>query len=445
MISGDELLGKPVYKYFNIGERLNFDKSGYSFCHFFEVGIQKLNCKDSITPEKYYDAVVEKIYENFDEDAPCRHCSRCKEEIFEKRPVSFVTINTSGYCNSNCVYCSSHGILGEGYNPLDYLVEFHEKGAFKKDCLFDWGGGEPTLNPHFEKTVKWIYEHGYRQRINTNAILFSHETYNALLEGQCSVRISVDAGTEEVFRRVKGHEYYADVWKHIGKYCSVSDKVYIKYNIFHFNSEHIEADVFLDNCEKNCVKNIYVEAEHFSYGQIRNVGPLFFEEKELEFAKYLYKEGQKRGFHMLVADGFTDRQKNKTLEIPEKLVSNIDRESIKNGIICKTFATVNELIHAIDSREVLIWGAGNFGKLVYRRLQAAGQNIVAIIDSNEKIQGSESEIGKIISPVDAASRYKDAVVILATHGYADVIKVINEKNWAFWKENIYYLLIGKYC
>ena len=291
----ENYLGEKVYKCKCIGGRLNLDWKGYSFCHFFEVGSQKMEVDGRITPEKYLSEVAKKIEQNFLEDAPCRKCSRCSLQTYEKEQITFVTICTTKYCNSDCVYCNgSIADEGEGTNPLVEIKAFHEAGMFAENCLFDWGGGEPTLSPFFEETVCFLEKCNYQQRINTNAILFSNATYDALKRKKCSLRISVDSGTESIFKRVKGTNKYKEVWENIERYAQASDEVYIKYNIFHWNSDFEEADAFLDNCVKAGIKHIYVESEHNAYGKLNNVGPFFFGEQELKFAKYLYSEAQKR-------------------------------------------------------------------------------------------------------------------------------------------------------
>lgn len=112
------------------------------------------------------------------------------------------------------------------------------------------GGGEPTLNPYFEEAVDWISLHVYRQRINTNGIIYSYATEKAIAKGKASLRLSIDAGTYECFNRVKGHIKYQEVWDNIEKYRKSSAEVYIKYNICNYNSDLYEIDAFLKNVWK---------------------------------------------------------------------------------------------------------------------------------------------------------------------------------------------------
>lgn len=427
-----------------IGGRINYDGNGYSFCHFFEVDIQKMECQDLILTPELYDKEIERMVKrNANEDAPCRSCSRCRERENVSSKVTFVTINTSKYCNSNCVYCNSYGVEGEGTNPLQSMKMFKQENRFADNCLFDWGGGEPTLNPFFEECVNWVFANGYKQRINTNGILFSEATYKALKGKKASLRLSIDAGSKKVFQRVKGHCYYDEVWENIKKYCEVSDEVYVKYNIFHFNSEQEEADIFLDRCKEAGVKHIYVEAEHYSYGQNINVGPLYFGEKELAFAHYLFDKA-KRGFDVEVASGFSDRTKDKSPHIPMQLNSNLDETVLQGDILVETFATVSELIERIGNREILVWGCGNIGGKIFDGLYSR-KRLVAMIDSNVKKQGMlYRDSLPILSPEEAYEKYPDAVLILGAAEYADMLRIINRNMWKAWKGNIFYLLEAKW-
>ena len=441
----EDYIGKEVYVCDHIGGKLNIDVDTYSFCHRYEIGAQRIPCTGQLTPALYRAAVADKIEENFRETAPCRACSKCKKKVYVPTRLSYVVICGTWYCNSNCVYCwGSKGEQGQGISPLNKVKEYYEEGMFEQDCLFDWGGGEPTLTPGFGETVRWINNHGFRQRINTNGILYSEETEQALRDERCTLRISVDAGTKEMFCRVKGHDKYEEVWENIGRYASVSEEVYIKYNIFHWNSDLREADAFLDNCVKHNVKKIYVESEHNGYGKRNNVGPFFFREKELSFAKYLYTAAETREIHPYVASGFADRSSESKKCLPEVLNSNVDYEKIKNGIIPETFATVKELAEHVRSGEVVIWGVRIFGKKVKSSLEKFDVTINAFVDCNSSLQELRVEGLEVLSPEDAAKGYKDAYVILAGNNYESMVAQANANNWKQWKDKMFYLFPSKY-
>lgn len=282
------------------GTRLNLNPTTFSLCHEAQAGDRILGKIEELTPETYENSISELIEANKDENAPCHNCSKGKTCTFIKRKLVFVTVCPIEICNSRCIYCT--GYMGKKeYNPIPILEAFHQKNMFESDCLFDWGGGEPTLNHWFEETVEWIYQHRYKQRINTNAILFSNTAYNALKDNKASIRISVDSGSATGFEIMKGTGQYDNVWGNIKKYCEAGDEVYIKYNICNYNSDVEEIESFIRQCELAGVKNLIIDAEISAYQPQKNAGPFYFTVKEWEAAHYLKGIAERKGFKFISA------------------------------------------------------------------------------------------------------------------------------------------------
>lgn len=206
----EDYVGKTIKCCTYWGNRINFNSDNFSLCHEAEVGVYVMGKIEEFSRETYEKALLKHIKDINDGNSKCIECSKCKEHIIDN-DIKYVTINTSSYCNSECIYCNAHsGREGSGYNPIPLLNCIRD--YINPKCYFDWGGGEPTLNPFFEECIKWISENGYIQRINTNGIKFSEQTQNALREGRASLRLSLDAGSKECFSRVKGHDNYEEVW-----------------------------------------------------------------------------------------------------------------------------------------------------------------------------------------------------------------------------------------
>lgn len=352
-----EYEGKKVYNCkMHIGQRINYDFNGISFCHEMAIGnkpaeVSRISSFEAFSVENYYVKMKELIGLFQNPDYPCRKCPMCIQEEFHFQPITWVTINTSAYCNSSCVYCMSHfGKKGDGYDPTQSIMEFQELGLFDKDCLFDWGGGEPTQNPFFEKTVSMLVDLGYHQRINTNGIEFSNATYNALKQGKANLRMSLDSGSKECFIRVKGHEKYEEVWGNLEKYASVSDDIDIKYNIFNQNSELEEIDLFLEKCKKIGIKNIHIDGEVSSYQPVINAGPFYFTKKEFDAAHYMEEKAISMGFAVTISPyAFRARAeyKNGKLALPSVFYDNLDHETLKNQIYLTRVASVTNLLDIV--------------------------------------------------------------------------------------------------
>ena len=274
------------------GRRLNIMQNDLSYCHEVAISdkpyeVDHICSIEEFSVETYYEKAYELINKFQDDSFSCRKCPHCQKMPFHFSLLKLVTINTNTFCNSRCIYCSAHSEDNKSTNPMIIIEQLDNEMIIDKDCLFDWGGGEPTANKYFNDTVKYLRDRNYRQRINTNAIIFSDEAAKALENKRTMMRISADSGSEKGYYRVKGTRNYTLFWKNIKQYCSISDEVYLKYNLFNENSDISEIDAFIDNCIRCGVHHVLIDAEISSYQPDKNYGPFYFTEKEFSAVHYL--------------------------------------------------------------------------------------------------------------------------------------------------------------
>lgn len=425
-------------------ERINFEQSGISLCHEAAIDTRPSEvihfCDvKTFSAREYYRKIYLLLKKFQNEDFACRECPYCVKGKYKFKKIGFVTINTSGYCNSSCIYCGSHWEeKGIGWNPSPYIVEFAEQGLFTKECLFDWGGGEPTLNPFFEEMVTLLSERGFRQRINTNGIVFSKATYQALMKKTASLRLSIDSGSEQCFRIVKGNTFYNEVWENIRKYCSVSDNIAVKYNVCNYNSDLKEIELFLENCKKAGVKKIHIDAEIKSYQPEKNAGPFYFTRKEFDAAHYMEEFAKKMGFTVEVSGyAFSARAEfiNGKLALPQKYYDNIDYSVISNNIFLTTFSNIDIFIEQIKASggTCLIFGEKKFSNLIDKVLRSNQISTIHVRNREEFIEfcdtKSDEELGGLI-------------VVIADRGWKRELQIINEQpskiNNVYWLPEIFY-------
>lgn len=414
--------------------RMNLQTPFLSLCHDAYVGQQVIGELRDYTPEKYYKCVAEVVREN--EATPlahCRTCEKCKRQIFKLKKLNWITINTSWYCNSSCIYCAGHYASKEdGQEVLSVIKKFHEQNLFESDCLFDWGGGEPTLNPIFADTSRWLSDHKYMQRINTNGIIYSDAVEYALKTGYAILRMSLDSGTKKCFEKVKGHSEYSQVWNNIERYRKISSEIYLKYNVFNYNSELSEIDAFLDKCENVDVHNIIIDGEVTSYQPMDNAGPFYYTEKEFNAMHYLQDEALKRGFNVEISDyAFSyrvERDRDGKLILPTKFIDNTDRKIISNEIYVETEPSVNSFINRIKSsnKKIIIRGFGIDGQRILKILNSQGIGIDYIVDINAEKYCAEEKVKGID---EYLSDQDDCLVILASTSYwKEFLREINVSN-----------------
>ncbi len=429
----DSFCGKEIYGCRFLGARLNMNPRTFSLCHEAQAGDRILGNIGNLTPESYYEALSQLVRDNMNEEAPCHKCDKGEKYIYTSVPINYVTVCTSEYCNSSCVYCQGHfGEKAVGYNPIPYLEAFHQEKLFSKNCYFDWGGGEPTLNPWFNATVGWLSNKGYWQRVNTNAILYSQDTELALVQGNAEVRISIDSGSKECFRFMKGHTGYDRVWEHVKDYCRVSDRVYIKYNVCNYNSDLEEIDLFLLNCKEYGVKNVIIDAEVNSYQPEKNAGPFYFTSKEFEAAHYLEKSAKEKGFHVEISGyAFSVRveyDENGNIALPKKYFDNLDYEICSNGLMVQTFPSIRYMIEQILKQKeypVAVWGARDMGRRCIQILKSYDIPIDNVIDNNQELENSYIYDIEVKSAKSYFLDHQDSQIILAGRRWKEMLKEVN--------------------
>jgi MoaA/NifB/PqqE/SkfB family radical SAM enzyme len=128
------------------------------------------------------------------------------------QPV-LVTVDPINVCNHRCVWCNANFVLKERHRKIsekslmqlaDYLPHWqgspHWAPGVEAVCIA--GGGEPLLNPATGEFINRLASNGIQVGVVTNGTLIS-ENIDAL--SNCVwVGVSVDAGTERTFGKLKG-------------------------------------------------------------------------------------------------------------------------------------------------------------------------------------------------------------------------------------------------
>jgi sulfatase maturation enzyme AslB (radical SAM superfamily) len=115
-------------------------------------------------------------------------------------PVS-CEIDPSNGCQLSCFFCISGDNKNDTMMDLDF---FHKllrelKAGGTKSITFT-GGGEPTLNPDFNAMAALAHSNGFKLGLVTNGLLLN-TVYTSLFE---FIRVSLDAGSPEVYLAIKG-------------------------------------------------------------------------------------------------------------------------------------------------------------------------------------------------------------------------------------------------
>lgn len=229
---------------------------------------KKFSFKDYI---KRIDSIIESNQKEF---KTCQGCKFLKKQIvpkFQNKHIfKFLTINHFTKCNSNCVYCAIGRKTEDiSYKLLPLLKDMVKENLIDKSCLFNWGGGEPTICSEFEDISSFLHQNGFRQAINSSGIEFSQTILEGLKDGSMSIQISPDSGTEETYSKIKRQNNFNKVWENIKKYAQYPDMLFVKYIFFSLSANELDIRKFIEKCIEYKVKNIVIDCESNSVSNPR--------------------------------------------------------------------------------------------------------------------------------------------------------------------------------
>lgn len=189
----------------------------------------------------------------------CEGCSQLKCKQWPDRSNYFLDlIHISHFtrCNLKCTYCyltklDRHITKENTYKILPTLKVMIKSGLIARDARAIWGGGEPTLLEEFNEIQQLLFDNVKFIGLATNATIFSNITYEMLKASKFfSVTTSLDAGTSDTFRKIRGINAFDSVVRNVIKYGETGGKITLKYIITDGNCTRTDAAEFASICSQ---------------------------------------------------------------------------------------------------------------------------------------------------------------------------------------------------
>ena len=272
------LLEKAYFSCFYLEEGLNISQNWLTHCCIIHSegkkgSVRIGNFDGNVFPiELVLNARRKLIADNQTEcDTPCKGCHFLEKKVWPKNKYFFrsLTINDWDHCNLKCDYCYTQipewQLHEDRTHELVPLIEDMVKNEYlAPDAVIVWGGGEVTVYRDFEPVAELLMQNNFKQYVNTNAVLYSKAIEQGLMNGKIDVQVSVDAGTRETYKNVKGKDAFDIVWRNISKY-SAFGQVTAKYIAKKNNSGVPDIVGFLSHCQNSGVYCVCVAPELSEY------------------------------------------------------------------------------------------------------------------------------------------------------------------------------------
>ncbi|MCL2284588.1 MAG: radical SAM protein [Fibromonadales bacterium] len=165
----------------------------------------------------------------------CKHCGNFgfmrKSNLIEK--IHFAGF---GVCQLKCTYCCNELFKQtEISNTIKALVKYYNElkaqDLLVPDFAFIISFGEMTINPHGNEVLDFVIENTKNapnaSMIFSNCVVYS-EKIALILRNGGSLVTSIDSGTNETFKQIKGFDLFEKTLSNVKKYVA-DGIVWVKY------------------------------------------------------------------------------------------------------------------------------------------------------------------------------------------------------------------------
>jgi glycosyltransferase involved in cell wall biosynthesis/pyruvate-formate lyase-activating enzyme len=199
----------------------------------FDLEGQKMVSKDEILQAK------RDLHQKINAGVPSA-CDACPFlEFREWAPlneldVRYLSLEYHSVCNLKCTYCSDeyYGGVRANYDVAGTVEGMISSGSMENCAIVVWGGGEPVVDRSFSHLVNLLSDSlpNLQQRVLTNSVVASQDVANLLKGGGGQIVTSIDAGSKEIYKRVRGVPKLHRVCENLRRYADTnSSRVTIKY------------------------------------------------------------------------------------------------------------------------------------------------------------------------------------------------------------------------
>jgi len=314
--------------------------------------------------------------------------------------IKYLSLEYHSICNMRCVYCSDtyYGGKKPAYDVERVVETAAAAGALSQCEYIVWGGGEPLVDQAFPKIAEALSKAvpQVRQRVITNATLFSEPLAQQMERDLAFIVTSIDAGTQPVFEAVRGYKHFDRVLGNLKAYAQrAPQNIFLKYILMDENSSEDEIKAFADLVEANGLLGCNFQ---ISCNFKRETVAL----DQLLILSRLYALLLQKGAHFVFLDDLVWQR----LPMIDEAVFKAIRDQLQP--ICPDALVPREQVE-----EIAVWGTGAQARLLMQKSWLLRQAKVAyFIDPRPHVVGT-SFMGKPVRPPQALHEDGLPVVIAA--------------------------------
>lgn len=330
--------------------------------------------------------------------------------------INHLSIEHHSVCNLRCSYCSEiyYGGKKSKYNVIEFIKYLSEERAFEDCKQVVWGGGEPTLDKSFEIIVDEINKFASPKlyhRVFTNSIRYHPSIVKFLNMGLIKIVTSIDAGTRETFKVVRGRDKFNILFENLEKYASTNpSKVTIKYIFTDENLGETELIKFVEKCLAHNLENCCYQISMNYKKEVIDI-------KYLKSILFLMGQFKKNGIKKFFCDDH--------IALRFKALSNENRLEINRYLEDKKIKEVQ--LNRGNFYNMSIFGAGDIAfNIISKTLSSEQIKFIKIYDSDPKKIGSNIQ-GIEILDSNEINDNDNKIYISAAQSYDDIFTFLKDK------------------
>jgi wyosine [tRNA(Phe)-imidazoG37] synthetase (radical SAM superfamily) len=204
----------------------------------------------------------------------CKKCKKPKKAYYPKdRKAWTINFFSENQCNLECNYCTvlrNNPIKNHSDRKLSQIIEETKRiGLVSDDYLLILStGGEPLLDKRLGEYLDAF--DGQAMTVNTNGTIFNDRLFELMNRKIIHLVISLDSGTPQTFKQIKGKDLFEKVKTNIIKYSAAKiGLVVLKYVIVPgMNDKAQDIDGFIDLAMQANISIILLALDYFSIEKI---------------------------------------------------------------------------------------------------------------------------------------------------------------------------------
>ena len=201
----------------------------------------------------------------------CHGCNQVKNYVFpSEKKIRIMSCAFIAPCQLSCLYCVSPNAqrplseevksVVKSFDWQRFFRYMKENDLIAEDAYLIVAGGEFTICPRKNELLDIIEK--YNLQVDTNAIIFDERLAMLTARPGGSLMISVDAGTGETYKRIKGLDAFEKVWNNIQNYIEHDVCVTVKYILLPENSTEPDITGFINEASKARVETIQLSTNN---------------------------------------------------------------------------------------------------------------------------------------------------------------------------------------